>query len=89
MNVLDEIPQPYSHQGDPELDQTRYTTEKWDHEFVDSEMVKLLIKVYAFYEEEGHVIMDSLFVPFHIRAGIARHVELQNVAGTLMDQPQE
>jgi hypothetical protein len=33
--------------------------------------------------------MDSLFVPFHIRAGIARHVELQNVAGTLMDQPQE
>jgi hypothetical protein len=66
------------------LDQTRYTTEKWDHEFVDSEMVKLLIRVCAFYEE-GHVIMDCFFVPFHIRVGIARHVELQNVVGTLMD----
>ncbi len=26
---------------------------------------------------------------FHIKVGIARHVELQNVAITLMDQPQE
>jgi hypothetical protein len=33
--------------------------------------------------------MDCPFVPFHIRAGIVRHVELQNVAGALMDQPQE
>jgi len=38
---------------------------------------------------EGHEIMDCLFVPFHIRIGIARHVKLQNVATTLMDQPQE
>jgi hypothetical protein len=38
-------------------------------------MVKLLSTVYAFYDEEGHVIMDCPFVPFHIRAGIARHVE--------------
>jgi len=30
-------------------------------------MVRLLLKVYAFYEE-GHVIMDSLLVPFHIIA---------------------
>jgi hypothetical protein len=28
--------------------------------------------------------MDYPFVPFHIRIGIAKHVELQNVAGTLM-----
>jgi hypothetical protein len=30
--------------------------------------------------------MDYPFVPFHIRVGIARHVELQNVVGTLVDQ---
>jgi len=39
--------------------------------------------------EEGHVIMDCPFVPFHIRVSIAMHVELQNVVGTLIDQPQE
>jgi hypothetical protein len=50
-------------------------------------MIKLLSKVYAFFEEEGHAIMDCPLVPFHIRACIARHVELQNVARALMDQP--
>jgi hypothetical protein len=34
----------------------------------------------AFYEEEGHVIMDCPFVPFHIKASIDKHLELQNVA---------
>jgi hypothetical protein len=53
------------------------------------EVVELLSRVYAFYEEEGHAIMDCPFVSFHIRVGIARHVELENVVGTLMDQPQE
>jgi hypothetical protein len=48
---------------------------------------KLLSMVCAFYEEEGHGIMDCPFVPFHIKARIAKHVELQNVAGALMDQP--
>jgi hypothetical protein len=71
------------------LDQINYTTKKWDHESVDLEMVKLFSKVCAFYEEEKHVIKDCPFVPFHIRACIAKHVELQNVVGTLMDQPQE
>jgi hypothetical protein len=47
-----------------------------DHEFVDSEVVRLLSRVYAFYEEEGHVIMDCPFVPFHTIINIARHVEL-------------
>jgi hypothetical protein len=42
---------------------------------VDLEMVKLLSKVYAFYEEEGHVIMDCPFVPFHIRTVIVGHEE--------------
>jgi hypothetical protein len=55
---------------------------------MDSKIIRLFSKVYAFYEE-GHVIMDCPFVHFHIRAGIARHVELQNVVGTLMNQPQE
>jgi hypothetical protein len=56
---------------------------------VDSEVVRLLLRVYAFYEEEGHAIMDCPFVPFHTRTCIARHVGLQNVARALMDKPQE
>jgi hypothetical protein len=44
---------------------------------------------YAFCEEERHAIVDCPFVPFHIKIGIVRHVELQNVARALMDQPQE
>jgi hypothetical protein len=32
--------------------------------------------------------MDCPFVPFHIRADIVKHVELQNVTWTLMDQSQ-
>jgi hypothetical protein len=43
-------------------------------------MVRLLSRVCAFYE--GHVIMDCFFVPFQIRVGIVKHVELHNVAGT-------
>jgi hypothetical protein len=39
-------------------------------------MVRLLSKVYAFCEEEGYVIMNCPFVPFHIRIGIVKHVEL-------------
>ncbi len=58
------------------MDQPKHTTETQDHEFVDSEMIKLLSKVYAFCEEEGHAIMDCPFVPFHIRTNITRHVEL-------------
>jgi hypothetical protein len=50
-------------------------------------MVRLLSRVCAFCEEEGHAIMDCPFLPFHIKVGIVKHVELQNVAGTLMDQP--
>jgi hypothetical protein len=61
------------------LDQTKHIVETWDHEFADSEMVILLSKVCAFYEER-HAIMDCPFVPFHIEASIAKHVELQNVA---------
>ncbi len=67
LNVLDEVPQSYSHKRNLELVQTRYTIETRDHENVDLKMVKLLLKVCAFYEEEGHVIMDCPFVPFHIR----------------------
>jgi hypothetical protein len=52
---------------------------------VDLEMVKLLSRFYAFCE--GHAIMDCPFVPFHIKASITKHVELQNVVETLMDQP--
>ncbi len=71
------------------MDQTKYIVETQDHEFVDLKIITLLSKVCAFYEEEEHVIMDCPFVPFHIRACITRHVELRNVAGALMDQPQE
>ncbi len=88
VNVLDEVPHSYSHQGNLELDQTRYTVETRNHESMDSKVVILLLRVCAFYEEEGHAIMDCPFVPFHIRASISTHVELQNVVGTLMDQSQ-
>jgi hypothetical protein len=40
------------------------TTKKWDHEFVDSEMIRLLSRVCALCEEEGHAIMDCHFVFF-------------------------
>jgi hypothetical protein len=53
---------------------------------MDSEVVKLLLRACAFYEEEGNGIMDCPFVPFHIKAGTARHVKLQNVVVALMDQ---
>ncbi len=76
VNVLDEVPQSYSHQWNPKLDQTRYTTETWDHECADSKMVILHSKVCAFCEENRHAIMDCPFVPFHIKVGIARGVEL-------------
>ncbi len=79
--MLDEVTQSYQHQGNLKLDQIKHTTETHDHEFVDSKIVRLLSRDYAFCEEEGHVIMDYPFVPFHIKIGIARHVELQNVVG--------
>jgi hypothetical protein len=52
-------------------------------------MIVLLSKVCAFCVEKGHAIMDCPSMPFHIRACIVRHVELQNVAIVLMDQSQE
>jgi hypothetical protein len=63
VNALDEVPQSYLHQGNLELDQTRHTTQTWDHEYVDSEMIRLLSKVYVFCEE-GHAIMDCPFFAF-------------------------
>jgi hypothetical protein len=71
------------------LDQTRYTIETWDHEYVDLEVIKILSKVCAFCEKEGHAIMDCPFVPFHITTNIVGHVELQNVVGTLVDQSKD
>jgi hypothetical protein len=58
-----------------------------DHEYVDLEVAILLLKVYALCEE-GHAIMDCLFVHFHIKTCITR-LESQNVVGTLMNQSQE
>ncbi len=71
------------------MEQTRHTAETRNHESVDSETIKLLSKVFALCEEERHAIMDCLFVPFHIKVGMARHVELQNVVGVVIDQPKE
>ncbi len=68
------------------MDQTRYITKTQDHGFVDSKVVSLLLGICAFYEKERHAITDYPFVPFQIRACIAKHVELQNVVGALMDQ---
>jgi len=89
VNVLDEIPKSYSHQINPKLDQTRCIAKTKDHESMDSKLTRLLSRVCAFCEEEGHAIMDYPFVPFHIKTDISRHVELQNVVIALMDQSQE
>ncbi len=43
-------------------------------ESLDLEVVRLFSKVYAFYEDEGHVIMDCPFVCFHIKANTPKHV---------------
>jgi hypothetical protein len=86
VNVLDEVPLSYSHQGNPELDQTRHTFEKWDHEYVHLEVIQLFLRVCALCEEEGHVIMDCPLMPFYIKASITKDVKLQNVVGALMDQ---
>jgi hypothetical protein len=42
VNVLNEVLQSYSHQGNPKLDQTRHTSKTQYHEFMDSEMIMLL-----------------------------------------------
>jgi len=62
--VLDVVPQSYSHKRNPKLNQTRYTSKTKDHEFMDLEVVGLFSRIYAFYEEKGHVIMDYPLVPF-------------------------
>jgi hypothetical protein len=67
------------------LDQTKYIAETQNHEFVDLKVARLFSRVCVFCEKR-HTIMDCPFMPFHIKAGIVRHVEFQNVAGTLMDQ---
>jgi hypothetical protein len=54
---------------------------------MDLEVIILLSRVYTFCEEKGRVIMDCPFVFFHNIANIIKHVELHNVAITLMDQP--
>jgi hypothetical protein len=61
-------------------------TRSWIYGFKDGQIT---FKVYAFCEEKGHEIMDCPFVPFHIRTSVAKHVELPNVAWTLMYQPYE
>jgi hypothetical protein len=54
------------------LDQIRRIVETQDHEFVDSKLIMLLSRVYAFCEIEGHTIMDYPFVPFHVKINIVR-----------------
>jgi hypothetical protein len=41
VNVLDEVPQSYSHHGNPVLDQTKNIAKTRDHEYVDSKVAKL------------------------------------------------
>jgi hypothetical protein len=57
------------------LDQTKYIVKTKDHDYVDL-VARLFSRVCAFYEEEGHAIMDCLFMPFHIKIDIVRNVEL-------------
>ncbi len=45
MNVLDEVPQSYSRQGNPKLDQIRYIVKTQDHEYMDSKVAILFSKI--------------------------------------------
>jgi hypothetical protein len=65
------------------LYQKIYTFTTQDHEYVYLKVVKLLSRVFALCEEET-CNYACPFVHFHIKASIARHVELQNVVGTLI-----
>jgi hypothetical protein len=56
---------------------------------MDSKVARLFSRICAFCYEEKRAIMDCPFVLFHIKASIVKHVELQNVAGTLMDHLKE
>jgi hypothetical protein len=67
-NVLDEILKSYPHQGNHSW--IKQNTQ------LNSKVLELLSRIYAFYEEEGHAIMDYPFEPFHTRESIDRHVEL-------------
>ncbi len=69
------------------MDQTRHIAKTLDHEFVGSKVAILFLRVFAICEEEGHVIMDYPFVPFHIKVGIVKHVEVtkcgENINGSI------
>ncbi len=58
------------------MGQPKYIIERWDHEPMDSKMVRLISRVCEFCVEEGHAIMDYPFVPFHIKANILSDMEL-------------
>ncbi len=64
VNVLDEVPQSYSHQGNLKLDQIRYITEIRDHEYVDSKLVKLFSRIYALCDERRRCNYGLYFCAF-------------------------
>jgi len=69
--VLNEVPQSYSHQGNPKLDQTRYITKIHYQEYVDLEVIRLLSRIYGFCE--GHVIIvATLALGSRLKQGFAR-----------------
>jgi hypothetical protein len=51
--MLDEIPQKYSHQGNPKLDQIKYIAKTRDHEYVDLEVVRLLSRFVHFVRKKN------------------------------------
>jgi hypothetical protein len=68
------------------LDQTKHVIETFGSWICGFGNDQVIFKGFALCEEEGHVIMDCPFVPFHIKTSIAKNVELQNVARALIDQ---
>jgi hypothetical protein len=64
VNVLDEVPLSYSHQGNPKLDQIKCIAETNYHESMDSKVARLFSRAYAFCEEKKHAIMDVFLCIF-------------------------
>jgi hypothetical protein len=53
---------------------------------MDLEVANFFQKYKHFVRKKDMQLWILLFVPFHIKTSIAKHVELQNVVGALMDR---
>jgi hypothetical protein len=83
MNVLDEIPQSYSHQENLELDQTKYIIKTRDHEYGFAGSQITFKSLGILWRRTCNYGLS--FCAFFTSEQVLLDVELQNVVGALMD----